>query len=589
VTQEAKPDDDRPVATSDIPSYGIVIATVSTADPEVLAETPDVYGAFPRLSGQQIRLIERHSERRRIREGDVLFREGDETCDFFVILEGKVALTEGPSGDGRILGVHGPGRFLGELSLLTGQVVFLTAVACEPGEVLVVPVRRLRELVAQDPTIGDVILRAFIARRSELIGLGTGFKIVGSRYSPETRRLREFAARNLLPHRWIDLEEDEQAEALLRDLGVAPEETPVVIWRDQVLHDPSTATLAAAIGLPMHLPSDAVSDLVVIGAGPAGLTAAVYAASEGLTTLVLDSIATGGQAGTSPRIENYLGFPSGIPGAELAERATIQAEKFGARISVPAEAASLERRGADYLVRLKEGQEILARAVVVATGARYRKLDVPGLAELEGTSVYYSATELEARRCRGNPVAVVGGGNSAGQATLFLARHSQPVHLLVRGGDLAKDMSRYLADRLERTPGVEILLHSEVREVIGHALLEALTVVDNRTGGSRKLEASALFVFIGAEPNSNWLSEALALDDHGFVLTGGAAAQAAGYTEPGAPYGWPSLLETSLPGVFAVGDVRSGSVKRVAAGVGDASMAVLFVHRFLEGLGSLAV
>jgi thioredoxin reductase (NADPH) len=562
---------------------------VNTADAGPPAETPDVHGAFPRLSDDQIQVITRYGERRQVREGELLFREGDPTCDFFLILEGRVAIREGPAGDGRIISVHGPRRFLGELSLLTGQAVFLTGVVCEPGEVLVVPVHRLRELVAQDSSIGDAILRAFIARRSVLIGLGTGFKIVGSRYSPETRRLRDFAVRNVLPHKWIDVEEDEVAEAVLRDLGVAPEETPVVIWRDQVLRNPSTMTLAAAIGLHVPVHQESVSDVVVVGAGPAGLTAAVYAASDGLTTRVLDSIATGGQAGTSPRIENYLGFPSGIPGSELAERATIQAQKFGATISVPAEATALERRGGDYLVRLEGGQEISGRTIVIASGARYRRLDVPRVSELESTSIYYAATELEARRCRGAPVAVVGGGNSAGQAALFLAKQVQRVSLLIRGDDLGKNMSRYLVDQIERSPNVEVLRHSEVRELIGQGVLEALLVVDDKTGESRPLEASALFVFIGAEPNSGWLARFLAVDDRGFLLTGGAATRAVHDAQQSDSSEWSaSLLETSSPGVFAVGDVRSGSVKRVASGVGEGSMAVQFIHGFLEEATGLA-
>jgi thioredoxin reductase (NADPH) len=301
----------------------------------------------------------------------VLCLEGDASCDFFVILEGKVAAVEGYGSDERVIRIHGPGRFLGELGLLTGQAALLTSVVREPGEVLAVPVEHLRELVTQDPTLGDLVLRAYLIRRSILIGLGTGIRIVGSRYSPDTRQLREFAARNRVPHRWIDLEEDRAAEALLRELGVAPQETPVVIWRGrEVPRNPSNAELARTIGLPAPTSDKTICDLVVVGAGPAGLAAAVYGASEGLDTVVLDAVSTGGQAGTSPRIENYLGFPSGISGADLAELAAVQAVKFGARISLPAEATALEQHDGYCAVALDDGSRIAGRAVLIATGAR---------------------------------------------------------------------------------------------------------------------------------------------------------------------------------------------------------------------------
>jgi thioredoxin reductase (NADPH) len=553
-----------------------------TGGPVQIAETPDLHGAFPRLSEVQIEMLARHGERRRVEPGEVLFREGDERYDFFVILDGKVMVVAGYGDEQRVIAVHGPRRFLGELSLLTGQAAFFTAVVREPGEVLVVPVERLRALVTQDTALGDLILRAYLLRREMLIGLGAGLQIVGSRYSPDTRRLREFAARNRLPHRWIDLEEDEAAEALLNRLGVAPEETPVVIWRgNQVLRNPSNEELAQTLGLRAPGVAEDVFDLLVVGAGPAGLAAAVYGASEGLRTVALDAVATGGQAGTSPRIENYLGFPSGISGAELADRAEIQAEKFGARISVPAEATALDERDGYYIVMFNDGSEAMARTVLITTGVRYRRPNVPRLEEFEGTCVYYAATMMEAQMCRGHPVAVVGGGNSAGQATLFLAKHTPKVSLLIRHEDLGRDMSRYLAERIERSPKVEVLRHTEVRELVGNRMLEALIVENNQTGARRRIEARELFVFIGAEPYTRWLGDRLALDDRGFILTG-RAAHPAGYGE-GRNAGYePYLLETSLPGVFAAGDVRSGSIKRVASAVGEGAMAVRFVHARIQ-------
>jgi thioredoxin reductase (NADPH) len=557
---------------------------VTAPESEPHAETPDLNGAFPRLSQEQIGALAAYGRRRRTQPGEVLFREGDPGCDFFVILAGKVAIVEGYGGDERVISVHGPGRFLGELNLLTGQAVFVTAVVREPGEVLVVPVERLRDLLAQDSALGDMIMRAYLLRRSLLIELGTGFRIVGSRFLPDTRRLREFAARNRLPHRFIDLEEDKAAEALLHRLGVQPEDTPVVIWGEQVLRNPSNTELAHLLGLRQPTLPTTVADFVIVGAGPAGLAAAVYGASEGLATVVLEAAATGGQAGTSPRIENYLGFPAGISGAELAERAVIQAEKFGAQIIVPAEAIRLEEGDGYHAVRLGDGTSIAGLAVLIATGARYRRLAVPRLEEFEGVSVYYAATPVEARTCVGGPVIVVGGGNSAGQAALFLAKQAQSVHLLIRGGDLGKSMSRYLVDQLKRHPRVEILHHTEVCELIGDGALQAVEVEDNQTGERRTLEARAAFVFIGAKPNVRWLGDHVALDDRGFILTGsGAIPTAEGHSWPlSRP---PFMLETSRPGIFAAGDVRSGSIKRVAAAVGEGSMTVRLVHEHLEDLG----
>jgi thioredoxin reductase (NADPH) len=545
-----------------------------------LRETPDPYGAYPRLSEEQVVAIAEApgARRRATSAGEVLYREGDRDVDLHVVLDGTVAVIEGYGTRGeRTVGVHGAGRFLGELSLVTGEPVFLSAVVRVPGAVLTVPVERVRQLVAQDLALGDLILRAFLLRRSMLIGLGAGFRIVGSRYSPDTRRLREFAARNRLPHSWIDLEQDPAAEGLLRELGIAPEETPVVIWHgERVLRNPSNEQLAEAIGLRAPVQPGELCDLVVVGAGPAGLAAAVYGASEGLDTVTLDCIATGGQASTASRIENYLGFPAGVTGAELAERATLQARKFGARITVPARAVALEQHDGHHVVALDDGTELHGRAVVIATGVHYRKLPLDRLEQFVGTSVHYAATEGEAQLCRGDPVAIVGGGNSAGQAALFLAQRSERVDLLVREPSLAASMSRYLIDRLERTPNINLRFNVEVRELLGDAWLEALVVEDNRDGTREQLPARALFVFVGADPRTEWLGSALALDDHGFVLTGVPAGQAR--IDGRAPL----PVETSRPGVFAVGDVRSGSIKRVASAVGEGSMAVRLVHDYLD-------
>jgi thioredoxin reductase (NADPH) len=561
---------------------------MGTTESSPANETPDVSGAFPRLRDEQLASLGRHGERRPTRAGEILYREGDQCRDFFVVLAGTVALVDGNGqSKERVIGVHGPGRFLGDLNLLTEQPAFLTAVVREPGEVLVVSVDRLREAISHDPALGDLVLRAFVVRRSMLIELGIGLRIMGSRYSPDTRRLLEFAARNRLPHRWIDLENDDAAEALLRELNVAPGQTPVVILGERVLRNPDNAQLARTVGLPLPAGGEIDCDLVVVGCGPAGLAASVYGASEGLATVALDAVATGGQAGTSPRIENYLGFPAGISGSELADRALIQAERFGARISVPAEATALEHGDGQYLVRLDDGRTISARTVVIATGVRYRKLAVPRLDEFEGTSVYYAATQAEARVCHNDPVAVVGGGNSAGQASLFLAQHASQVRLLLRHDDLARDMSRYLADRIAQHPSIEVLAHTEVRELIGDGKLDGLVVEDNSTGRRRQIEARALFVFIGADPHTGWLGDLLALDDRGFILTGADAERAVGHATTatdgsgGGDGHRPSLLETSRLGVFAAGDVRKGSIKRVASAVGEGAVAVRLIHEYL--------
>jgi thioredoxin reductase (NADPH) len=478
-------------------------------------------------------------------------------------------VVEGSGDAKRELGVHGPRRFLGELGLLTGQPSFTSAFVREAGEVLEVPVEGLRELVAGDPEFGDLLLRAFLARRWMLIGLGAGLRVIGSRYSPDLRRLREFLARNRIPHAWLDLERDRSAEALLRDLGVAPDETPIVIWRERLLRNPSNAELARVLGLTTPRGPEAACDLVVVGAGPAGLAAAVYGASEGLATVVLDTVAAGGQAATTSRIENYLGFPSGLSGSELAERATIQAEKFGARLNVPACVTGLEPDDGRYRIRLDDGSELLTRTVMIATGKHYRRLPVPRLEEFEGASVHYAATQVEAQLCAGDPVAVVGGGNSAGQAAEFLSRQVTEVHLVVREASLTQFMSRYLSSRIERNPKVHLLLATEVRELEGDDVLEAIVVKNTATGERRRVAARALFIFIGAEPQSDWLDGELALDDGGYILTGEDA-------------GGRSLLETSRPGVFAGGDVRSGSVSRVGSAVGEGAMAVRLICDALE-------
>ncbi len=546
-----------------------------------LAETPDIYGAYPRLADDQIATLEAGADRRAVNKGEMLVREGERSDYFFVILSGKVAVTTtDDAGNRHVIRVHGPRRFLGELGDLEGQAAFYTAEVVEPGEVLVVPAERVRALVAHDPALSDLILRAYLLRRSLLIQEGTGFRIIGSCFDPNTLRLREFATRNRLPHRWVDLEHDKHAERLLQRFGVSPQDTPVVIWAREVLRNPTNTELARRVGLPASDTVPDESDVVVVGAGPAGLAAAVYGSSDGLTTAAMERIATGGQAGTSSRIENYLGFPSGISGADLAERAVLQAGKFGARIIVSAEAVGLESDTEHHLLRFADQASVVARAVVLATGARYRKLAVPGIESYEGNGVYYAATFQEALMCGAGPVVIVGGGNSAGQAAIFLAARVSQVYVVIRGDDLNKSMSRYLVDQIHQHPRVTVRSCTEIREVYGDGALTAVVTEDKQTGERHSIETRALFVFIGADPNTSWLAGAVELDDRGFVLTGQAALYSDTDGNHAGTQRRPMMLETSRPGVFAAGDVRLGSVKRVASAVGEGSMAIRQIHEY---------
>jgi thioredoxin reductase (NADPH) len=541
----------------------------------------------PRLREDQIEVLSRYGETRKTEVGEILFRAGDTSNDFIVVLEGEVEVIEDFAGEARTMGILRAGRFVGDLTMLTGQAVGPSAVMREGGKVLAISRERLKEVVTEEPSLSDIILKAFLARRSWGMRAGFGLRIIGSRRSRDATRLREFAARNRLLHVWIELEEDPTAEALLEKFGVKPSETPVTIWQGRdVLKNPTNTELARAIGLKVDAPRERTYDLVVVGAGPAGLGASVYGASEGLSTLALESVALGGQAGTSSRIENYPGFPAGLSGFELATRILIQADKFGARTAVPQEAVGLKRRNGHYLIELSEGGEVAARCVIAATGARYRRLDVPRLGRFEGVSVHYAATEVEAQRCEGEEVVVVGGGNSAGQAALFLAGRTRQVYLLIRGDDLGKSMSSYLVDRIMDAENLELLANTEVRELVGEDRLDRIVVEDNRSGARRTVEARALFVFIGAEANTGWLQGVVELDERGFILTGRASETSA--LKGKAWFGLsrePYPLETSLPGVFAAGDVRSGSIKRVASAVGEGSMAVRLVHQYLADAG----
>jgi thioredoxin reductase (NADPH) len=536
--------------------------------------------AFPTLDDAELAVLEALGTRRSVAAGEYLYREGDVSYDFFVIRSGAVEIVVGSGAEERVIIRHGPGRFLGELNLLTGQRVYLSARVVEPGEVIVVPAAALRQVLSTRPNLGDTILAAFIARRSGLLSdAASAIRVVGSRFSPESVGLREFLARNRIPHQWMDADRDTDVERLLQEFGVAPAELPVVVVTGAVLRRPTPGELAAYLGLTVDSLPERCFDLVVVGGGPGGLAAAVYGASEGLSTLVVEMVAVGGQAGMSSRIENYLGFPTGISGGDLTQRAVVQAEKFGAHLTAPCVAVGLREQAGHLVVHLSDGTEVGGRAVIVASGARYRRLPVARLEDFEGKGVYYAATETEALLCATSPVVVVGGGNSAGQAGLFLAEARCPVTVVIRSHGLDKSMSRYLVDRIEADDRIAVRTRTQITGLDGGQTLTSVRVTG--ADGDDVLRCAALFSFIGAEPAAEWLSECAALDDRGFVLTDRALGPERLGERWDALGRAPLPFETSRPGLFAVGDVRSGSTKRVAAAVGEGSAAVRSVHEFL--------
>jgi thioredoxin reductase (NADPH) len=540
--------------------------------------------AFPRLDERQLADLGRCSlaTLKRYRDEERLFETGARDNKFFVVKSGEVALVDEFGDTPTTIAVLGPGEFTGEVAAMTGAPTFVCGVARGDCEVYEVSLDALRQILNGHPDIGDTVLQAFIARRQILRESSefTGPRVIGSRYSQETFRVRDFLARNLVPFTWLDLEADPEVAKLLDLFEVAEADTPVVAWgRNRILRNPSDGELADALGLRRHL-EQALYDLVVVGAGPAGLAAAVYGASEGLSTVVLDRSGPGGQAGRSMRIENYLGFPAGITGGELAERAFVQATKFGAILQVPTKAAGLTFAGPYPVLRLEDGATIKSKCLLIATGADYRRLTVEGCEALEGRGVYYAATMNEAKICRDAEVMVVGGGNSAGQPPVFLAGVASKVYHLLRGDHLHKNMSTYLAGRIESTPNIEVLRDTEVRRMSGAGHLSEVEIIDHRTGEARIIKTPALFSFIGAVPRVEWLPPEIERDAKGFVRTGPALARSPHWTERRDP----SLLETSRPGVFAAGDIRSGSMKRVASAVGEGAMAVQLVHEYLRGM-----
>ena len=538
--------------------------------------------AFPKLSDGQIAQLGRYAGEtpKKFPAGQALFRCGDRDVNFFVIKSGELELVDDTGEESKTIGVLGPGEFTGDVGHLTGNPKVVSGIAKSDCEVYEISDKALREILNQDPQLSDVILQAFIARRQLMRESGdfTGLRVIGSRYSRDTFRIRDFLAKNRVLFTWLDLEGDPAVSQLLQQFGVTEADTPIVACAHKILlRNPSNRQLAETIGIRRPL-EQMVYDLAIVGSGPAGLAAAVYGASEGLSTVVLERIGPGGQAGSSMRIENYLGFPTGITGSELADRAVLQADKFGARVSIPTPVINLTFDKTYSVLGLDGGETVVAKCLLIATGAEYRRLDVEHCSRFEGAGVYYAATPNEAQMCRGSDVVLVGGGNSAGQAAVYLSQNARKVFLLIRGDDLCKSMSSYLAHRIMNTPSIEILRCTEVTRMEGDNHLASIEIVDKVTGKKRAIETAAVFSFIGATPRTDWLPAEIEKDEKDFVRTGITLADSPHWTLRRQPF----LLETSRPGVFAAGDVRSGSVKRVASAVGEGSMSVQFVHEYLK-------
>ena len=541
--------------------------------------------AFPTLTSAQVARVRDAGRTRRVDAGEILFEPGDVNVPFFVLLSGGMEIVQPDVHGERLVATHKAGAFTGEMTMISNRGALVRARVTEAGDFVELQSPQFLALVARDAELNEIFMRAFILRRILLLASGHGnIILMGSRHSAPTLRLREFLSRNGHPHTYVDLDIDKDAQSLLDQFSVKVEEIPVVICNGvTVLRNPSIRELAQCLGLNSTLDPAQVRDVVIVGAGPAGLAAAVYAASEGLDVLVIETESPGGQAGSSSRIENYLGFPTGVSGLELTNRATTQAQKFGAKMRI---ASSVTRVNCDqrpYEVTLDDGQLLHTRSIVIASGAQYNKPRIENLAKFEGQGVYYGATFIESQICGGEEVVVVGGGNSAGQAAVFLSQTASKVHMLVRSDQLSDTMSRYLIQRIEENPAIDLRYCTEITALTGDTHLECVAWRDKRTGASETHAVRHIFVMAGASPRTDWLKGCLALDDKGFIVTGrdlDPVAKQAGWplTRP------PQMLETSLPGVFAVGDVRSNSVKRVASAVGEGAIAVSLVHRTLAEL-----
>ena len=553
--------------------------TPSSTTAETALDPSDPYArqaqTFPHLSEEMAARIAGYGTEETLAKGTLVFERGERSVDFFLVLKGRIEIFDlDRNGKPNVFSGHAERQFTGELDLFNNRQILVSGRAALDSRVVRVKRPDFRRLVTAETDIGEIIMRAFILRRVGLIRHAQGgVVLIGPAHGGDTLRLQRFLIRNGYPHRLLDTSSDADAEGFLEGFKITPDQLPVVISTDErVLRNPTNAALADDLGLTEAIDPAHVYDVAILGAGPAGLAAAVYAASEGLDTIVIESLAAGGQAGTSSKIENYLGFPTGISGQALAGRAQIQAQKFGARLAISRTISGLDCSGQPYRIRLDDGHAAAARAVVIATGARYRKLDVPDYGRFEGQGIHYAATAMESQLCTGEEVIVVGGGNSAGQAAMFLSRTVRHVHLLVRAEGLAATMSDYLIQRIQSSPRISLHPNTEIAALAGDTILREVSWTDRSTGVSETRPVGNVFVMIGAEPNTEWLDGCLELDAKGFVRTG----QGCKSRPVVSPYA------TTRPGIFAVGDVRSGSVKRVASGVGEGSVVVQAIHQFLN-------
>jgi thioredoxin reductase (NADPH) len=544
--------------------------------------------AFPFLTAAQIDRIRPCGHVRHVERGEILFQPGQTDVSFFVVLSGGMEIVQTDlDGAERIMVKHAASQFTGELTMITGQRCLVLGRVTEPGEFIEVSAEALRTLVARDAELSEILLRAFILRRLALVNMGlANLVLLGSHHSAGTLNLREFLSRNGHPYTYVDLDDDRDAQSLLDRFNVKASEVPVVICNTRgVMRNPSIQHLAACLGFNSTIDKSQLRDVIIVGAGPAGLAAAVYAASEGLNVLMVETTAPGGQAGSSSKIENYLGFPTGVSGLELAARATTQAQKFGASMMIARTVERLDCDNLPYKVMLDGGESLVARTIVIATGAQYKKLGLENLAQFEGKGIYYGATHIESQLCGGKEVAVVGGGNSAGQAAVFMSQHASKVHMLVRSGELASTMSRYLIQRLTENPQIEMHWNTEITALEGDECLEHVTWRNRKTGESETRDVGHIFVMTGASPRTDWLRGCLALDERGFILTGRDLETSNILAESRWPLKRaPYMLETSLPRVFAVGDARANNVKRVASAVGEGAISISLVHRALAEL-----
>ena len=537
--------------------------------------------AFLTLTPTQMDEIAEVAECRTYHNGEVLVKAGDTEFKFHVIQKGEIEIVDRSGNDPVVLTSHGPLEFVGDIANLSGRTSNADYVAKGTVEVYEICTKELRAIISNRPDLSDTILKAFISRNKALSENNvTGLRVIGSQYSQDTFRIRDFLSKNRVIFTWLDLEHDPQVGELLSRFHVEVSDTPIVAFGNQwLLRNPSNIKLAEKIGIKHDFTED-LYDLVIAGGGPAGLAAAVYGASEGLKTVVIEMLAPGGQAGASSRIENYLGFPTGISGSDLAAKASMQAEKFGAQFNVPSKVTGLSFENNHNIITLETGETIASKVLLIASGAEYKKLDVENLGKFEGRGVYYAATKMEAAICKDEQVVVVGGGNSAGQAAIFLSMYVRKVFLVVRGKNLAITMSKYLEQRIKECQDIELHFDTEIKEIKGDNHLEAVCILNKETNEQNELQVSAVFSFIGAVPRTEWLPEEIEKDEKGFIITGTNAGKSKKWKGNRQPY----LLETTRPGIFAAGDVRSDSVKRVSSSVGEGSMAVQFVHEYLKEL-----